>query len=430
MSAPTGNHGESVRSPTSLVLTMPDLCLMTRALHSDRLGGPEHGATHQPLHLSAGFSYARAQDLVDVFQGTRSGHVYSRQGNPTTTALEAKLNLLEEAVGTVTFATGMAAITATMLALLKAGDHVIASQYLFGNTASWLGTLQRIGCEISFVDATSAQALEQAMRTTTRMVFIETIANPCTQVADLEEIGALCRHRGVLYVVDSTMTTPVLFQAKDVGASLVVHSLSKSICGHGNALGGSVSDTGLFDWSHYDNILDIYKKGASKGWGILQIRKKGLRDLGSTLSAEHAHRISAGLETLELRMDRACQNALRLAQWLSATTSVAAVYYPGLTSHAGHLRASHLFKGFGALLSFELQPGRNPVEMLDRLKLVIKSSHLGDNRTLGLPPAQTIFWEMGAEMRRKMGIADSLVRISVGIERFDDLVADFAQALA
>ncbi len=403
--------------------------ITTRILHADRLGQVEHGAVLKPMHVATAYGYPTAEELTAVFQGRQSGHVYGRQGNPTTQALEVKISAMEDAVGTVCFATGMAAITSAMTALLRQGDHVVASRFLFGNTASWLNTLSQLGCETTLVDATEAGNVRQALRPETRMVFVETIANPRTQVADLAGIGKLCAERGIVYVVDSTMTTPHLFQPKTVGASLVVHSLSKSICGHGNALGGAISDTGRYDWTRYPHIVDAYRKGPATGWGLLQIRKKGLRDMGATLSAEHGHRIAAGAETLSLRMDRACANARALAEWLEAQPQVAKVHYPGLASHAQHERAASLFKDFGALFSFETAEGIDPFEVLNALDLVIKSSHLGDNRTLALPVAHTIFWEMGAEMRGSMEIADSLIRVSVGIEAKDDLLADFAQAL-
>lgn len=403
--------------------------LSTRLLHADLASAVEHGAVHKPLHIATAYAYPCAEELNAVFQGRQAGYVYGRQGNPTTTALEAKISLLEGAVGTVSFATGMAAIASTMLALLKKGDHVVASQFLFGNTASWMQTLALIGCEVSLVDATDARHVEAALRPATRMVFVETIANPCTQVADLQAIGALCGTRGILYVVDSTITTPALFQPKAVGASLIVHSLSKSLCGHGNALGGAVSDTGLFDWDAYPNLQPAYRKGPPQQWGLLQIRKKGLRDVGATLSAEHAHRIATGMETLVLRMQQGCANTLALAQWLEQQPAIAKVHYPGLQSHVQHARAATLFSGFGTLLSFETRAGIAPSALLDALQLVIQSSHLGDNRTLALTPAATIFFEMGAEQRARMGIADNLIRLSVGIEALDDLRADFAQAL-
>lgn len=404
--------------------------LSTRILHADRAAGIEHGATHKPLHIATGYGYERAEDLVSVFQGDKSGYVYGRQGNPTTAALEAKVTLMEDAVGTVSFASGMAAIISTMVALLKKGDHVVASRFLFGNTASWFNTLTQMGCEVTLVDATEAKNVEAALRPETRMVFVETIANPRTQVADLAGIGKACQARGIVYVVDNTLTTPQLFRPKSVGASLVIHSLSKGICGHGNALGGSVSDTGLFDWDKYVNLYPNYRKGPPTAWGLLQIRKKGLRDLGGTLSSEHGHRIAAGAETLGLRMERTNANALALARFLEQQPLVRKVHYPGLASHAQHARASELFSGFGGLLSFETVDGVSPVALLNELQLVIKSSHLGDNRTLALPAALTIFWEMGQEMRQSMDIAESLIRVSLGIEATQDLLDDFAQAFS
>jgi len=407
------------------------LAATTRLLHADRLGGVEHGAIHKPLHVSAAFNYPRARDLVEVFQGLQAGHVYARQGNPTVNALEAKVTLLEDAKGSATFATGMGAITAVFLALLRAGDHLVCTRFLFGNTNSLMQTLQGLGVGVTFVDATAAANVRAALTPATRMVFVETIANPVTQVADLDGIGQLCKDAGLLFVVDSTLTTPLLVRGRDVGAGLVVHSLSKSIGGHGNALGGAVVDTGLFDWTTYPNILAPYKKGPADKWGLLQVRKKGLRDLGGTLRAEDAHRIAVGAETLELRLRRVCDNALALAQWLERQPAIARVHYPGLASHAQHERAARLFKGgFGPLMSFELKDGIDPLAFLDALQLVIVSSHLADNRTLAIPVAQTIYYEMGPERRADMGIAEGLIRLSVGIESIDDLQADFEQALA
>jgi len=403
----------------------------TRLLHADRLGGVEHGAIHKPLHVSAAFNYPKARDLVDVFQGNQAGHVYARQGNPTVNALEAKVTLLEDAKGTATFATGMAAITAVFLALLRAGDHLVCTRFLFGNTNSLMQTLQALGVAVTFVDATAADNVRAAITPATRMVFVETIANPVTQVADLDGIGQVCKDAGLLYVVDSTLTTPLLVRGRDVGAGLVVHSLSKSIGGHGDALGGAVVDTGLFDWAAYPNILPPYKKGPADKWGLLQVRKKGLRDMGGTLRAEDAHRIAVGAETLQLRLRRVCDNALALAQWLQAQPAIARVHYPGLASHAQHERAARLFDGgFGLLMSFELRDGIDTLAFLDALQLVIVSSHLADNRTLAIPVAQTIYHEMGPERRAEMGIADGLIRLSVGIEDIADLIDDFSRALA
>jgi len=402
----------------------------TSILHSDREAPIEHGALHKPLHTSVAFGYKDAHELAAVFQGRQAGYAYGRQGNPTAAALEAKVNAMEGGVGTVCFSTGMAAIAAALLALLKAGDHVVASHFLFGNTNSLFATLAAHGMPVTFVDATDAAAVERATTPATRLVFVETIANPRTQVADLARIGDACARRGIVYVVDNTMTSPWLFQPKSVRATLVVNALTKYIGGHGNALAGSITDTGAFDWTRYPNILDNYKGAKPALWGLTQIRKKGLRDFGGTLAAEQAHHIAVGAETLALRLARQCENAQALAGVLEAHPKVSRVYYPGLASHPQHALAGELFRGYGALLSFELDDAIDVFAVLNRLGVVVLSSNLGDNRTLAIPVAHTIFWEMGPGRRAEMGIAESLVRVSVGIEDSADLIADFGQALA
>ncbi len=412
-----------------MTTTSPPRGFTTAILHSDRAAGIEHGALHKPLHLSVAYGYRDARDLAAVFQGRAQGYAYGRQGNPTAAALEAKVTAMEDGIATVSFATGMGAIGAILLALTRAGDHVVASQYLFGNTVSLLNTLSTHGIDVSFVDATDKAAVEAAITPATKLVFVETIANPRTQVADLARIGAACAARGILYIVDNTMTSPALFRPKAVGAGLVVNALTKYIGGHGNALGGSITDTGLFDWTRFSGISDTYKTAKPALWGITQLRKKGLRDFGATLAAEQAHHIAVGAETLALRMERTCTNAQALAEFLAAQPKVRAVHYPGLGAHPQHALARELFRGFGGLLAFELAGGIDCFDFLNRLQVVVSSSNLGDNRTLAIPVAHTIFWEMGPERRAAMGIADSLIRISVGIEDRDDLIADFAQAL-
>lgn len=401
----------------------------TTILHSDLESPIEHYSVHKPLHVAVAYGYSDARDLARVFKGELPGYVYGRQGNPTAAALEAKITKMEDGIATVSFSTGMAAIAATFVALLRAGDHVVSSSFLFGNTNSLFGTFGTLGCEVSFVDATHVDNVAHAIRPNTRLVFVETIANPCTQVADLARIGELCAARGLLYFVDNTMTSPYLYRPKVNNAGLIINSLTKYIGGHGNALGGAVTDTGLYDWTRFPNIYDPYKTAKPGLWGLQQIRKKGLRDVGGTLAAEVAHRLATGAETLALRMERACANALQLARLLARHPKVKKVYYPGLEDHPQHKLAGELFRAYGALLSIELAAGIDCFDFLNRLKLVISSSHLGDNRTLAIPIAHTIYWEMGPQRRAEMGIVDSLVRVSVGIEDADDLIGDFEQAL-
>lgn len=402
----------------------------TSIIHSDRLGKPEHGSLHKPIHTSIAYGYEKAEDLAAVFQGTAKGYAYSRQANPTVSALEAKVTALEQGVGTVAFSTGMAALAAMLTALLRKGDHVVSSSFLFGNTNSLLNTLAGIGIEVSFVDATEVRNVEAALKPATRLVLVETIANPATQVADMARIGDLCQAKGLIYAIDNTLTSPYLFLPKSVKATFSVNSLSKYFGGHGNALGGAVTDLGLFDWSAYPAILDIYRKsGDPKMVAMLQIRKKGLRDFGGTLAPEAAHTLSVGSETLALRMDRACANAAKVALYLTGHAHVKAVYYPGLPSHPQSSLAKELFKRPGALLSFTLADGMDVFGFLNRLKLAVCSSNLGDNRTLIIPVAHTIFFEMGAARRASMGIEDGMMRLSVGIEDAEDLLEDFGQAL-
>lgn len=402
----------------------------TTILHNDRQKTIEHGSLHKPVHTSVTFGYADARQLASVFQGKEPGFRYGRQGNPTVAALEDKVSKMEQGIATLCFATGMGAIGAVFQGLLRAGDHVVSSSFLFGNTNSLWQTVASQGVAVDFVDATDVSNVAAALRPDTRIVFVETIANPRTQVADLKRIGELCKERGILYIVDNTMTSPYLFTPKAVGAGLVVNSLTKSIGGHGAALGGALTDTGAYDWTQFPNIYENYKKAAPAQWGITQIRAKGLRDFGASLGPEAAHHIALGAETLALRMERTCANALALAQLLEADERVAAVYYPGLASHPQHGVTSELFRAAGSLLSFELKDGIDCFDFLNKLKLAVPASNLGDTRTLIIPVSHTIFFEMGAERRASMGIAESLIRVSVGIEDTADLLADFRDALA
>lgn len=402
----------------------------TDIIHSDRHFGVEHGGVHKPIHTSVQFGFDRVEDLVGVFQGTvKNGFNYARQGTPTTAALEAKLTRMEQGGGTICFASGMAALSAVFLTLLRAGDHVVSSRFVFGNTNSLFGTLRQLGIDVTTVDAGSAAAVEAALQPNTRMVFVETIANPGTQIPDLPGIGALCRTHDLLYVVDNTITSPALFRPRDVGAGLVVNSLTKSIAGHGAALGGAITDTGQFDWQKWPNIFASYRGADPSQWGLLQIRKKGLRDMGASLSSEQAHQIGVGAETLALRMAHSSATALALARHLEQHPAVAAVHYPMLDSHPQFAMASQCFGAGSWLLSFEL---RRPAEMfatINRLQIPIKATGLGDTRSLVIPVAPTIYWEAGAQVRAEMGIADGLIRLSVGLEDAQDLLADLDQAL-
>lgn len=408
---------------------MKNFGINTQIVHADRSFGVEHGGVRKPIHTSVQYGFDTVEELVGVFQGTVKGYNYARQGTPTTAALESRITLLEGGVGSVCFATGMAAICATFLTLLKAGDHLVVSQFVFGNTNSVLGTLRDLGIQVTTVDATRASAVAEALQPHTRMVFVETVANPGTQVADLAAIGELCQAKGLVYVVDNTVTSPALFQPRNVGASLVINSLTKTIGGHGTALGGAVTDTGRFNWATYPNIFEPYRKGNAQQWGLVQIRKKGLRDMGGSLSSEHAHTLGSGAETLALRQKQSSDTALALAQFLEAHPAIAKVHYPMLPSHPQHALAKQLFTSGSWLLSFELANADDCLAFINRLTIPTVGTGLADTRSLVIPVAHTIFWEAGAEVRAKMGIGDGLIRFSVGLEDLADLQADLAQAL-
>ncbi|PKG39347.1 cystathionine gamma-synthase family protein [Psychromonas sp. Urea-02u-13] len=401
----------------------------TKIVHADHSLNLEAGAVHAPIHNSVPYGFSDVQGLIDVFQG-QPGHAYARSSTPTLDALCKKIQMMDRGVATAVFSSGMSAIVATFLTLLKEGDHVICSRFLFGNTTSLLSTLKGYGIEITLVDATDINDVIKAKQENTKMVFVETIANPVTQVSALAEIGDFCEIEELVYVIDNTITSSYLFDASSVKASLIATSLSKYVAGHGNAMGGSVTDTGLFNWEKYPNIYEGYRKGDSKMWGISQIKKKGLRDMGACLSSQGAHLISVGSETMELRMDRQGQNAMAIAEFLQAHPKVENVYYPGLVDHPQHDRAKALFSGFGGLLSFDLVDGLDCCELLNKMNLVISATHLGDNRTLALPVAPTIYFEMGLQLRQEMGISENMIRCSIGIENTADLIADFEQALA
>ncbi|MFT5879733.1 MAG: O-acetylhomoserine (thiol)-lyase [Moritella sp.] len=402
----------------------------THLVHHDYKQKLEFGAIHAPVHNSATYGYDDIQDLIDIFQGFKTGQAYARQATPTIDMLQNMICEMEQGKASLCYSSGMAAIVAVFLTLLKNGDHIVASRFLFGNTSSVFGTLSNFGIEVTLVDATDVANVAAACQPNTKIVFVETIANPATQVCDLVEIGDLCDAKGLLYVIDNTLTSAVLFQPKSVKCHLIVTSLSKHFGGHGNVIGGSVTDTGLFDWSQYPNIFEAYRKGDPAMWGYAQLKKKGLRDMGACLSSEAAAQLALGAETMALRVKQSSHSALTLAHFLQNHPKVAKVYYPGLESHPQYARSSELFKAYGSLVSLDLKDGLDCCQFINALQLVIGATHLGDNRSLVLPVAPTIYYEVGLAARQQAGISENMIRCSIGIEDTDDLIADFTQALA
>lgn len=402
----------------------------TRHIHADRLiNKPEQGGVHQSTSNSVLFDFDQVEALESVFQGKTAGHVYSRSSSPSIVGLQNILCDMESGVASTCFATGMAAISAVIFSLLKQGDHVVVSHFLFGNTRSFMDSLADFGITVSYVDTTDAKQVEAAITDKTRLLFCESVANPGTQVSDLNAIGSICAKQRILFVLDNTMTPCVMFDSKAVNANLIITSLTKYISGHGNVLGGVVTDLGTFDWQSFPNIKPQYQVPDTSLWGMTQIRKKGLRDIGATLAPASAHSISVGIETLSMRMKMASENAMKLAAFMSSDKRFTLVNYPGLPLHPQHDLATSLFANqYGAILSFCLDESIDFRRYLNNLHLVLRATHLGDTRTLALPVASTIFHENGPQRRAEMGIQDNLIRISVGIENVEDLIDDFIQA--
>jgi O-acetylhomoserine (thiol)-lyase len=391
-----------------------------------------------PIGHAAAYTYENAHTLSNIYQNKAKGLTYGRTGNGNTQEIEAQLNALEQGIGCVCFSTGMAAYDAMFFTLLSSGDHVIASKFLFANSISLLKSYsKRFGIELTFVDVTCVDAVKNAYQHNTRIILLETIANPCTQIPVLKEIGIFAQQKQIIYIVDNTLTTPTVFKPISVGASLIIHSLTKSSCGHSRALGGAVIDTGLFDWVNIEHIeqnthtyIEPAYQNYAKNAYLMQLRKKGLRDKGATLTAQHADLIAIGLETLHMRVHKANQNANALAAFLHQHACIAHVCHPSLSTHLQHSNAQLYFaeNHYGTLMSFDVQPHIDAFQFLQALQIIINCSSIGDNRSLIIHPASTIFSELSAQQRLEMGISEQTFRLSVGIEHIEDLKYDIEQA--
>lgn len=397
--------------------------------------GPDEstGATTTPIAQSTAFAYRTAEDLEAVFAGRDAGFVYSRIANPTVAAFEARVTALEEGLGSVAVSSGMAAISSLTLALAGTGDDVVVGSSLFGGTYSlFRHTLVRYGIGVRFVDPSDLSALRDAIRDTTRLVFVETIGNPKLDVPDIAAMAAVTRERGVPLVVDSTVTTPFLVQPKRLGADLIVHSTSKFINGHGNAIGGVIVDAGTFDWSspRFPHLAP-FRTRVGRFALLANLRNRICRDLGCCLAPFNAFLLTMGIETLGLRMERHCSNAARAAAFLAAHPRVDETGYPGLESHPAHAIARREFGDrYGGVVTLKLGTRDRCFGFINRLRLAKNLANLGDVRTLVIHPASTICRDLDAGERLAMGVTDDLVRLSIGIEDPADIVGDLEQALA
>jgi O-acetylhomoserine (thiol)-lyase len=404
----------------------------TLTIHGGFAGDNYSGATAVPITQTVSYAYKTAQELADVFDNKAPGYIYTRIANPTTSALETRLTELEDGIGCIATSSGMAAIASVAMGLLKTGDQIIASAGIFGGTVSlFQNILGRFGIETTLVNAAETQNFAKALNEKTKLIFIETIGNPRMDVPDIPSIAEVAHKKKVPLIVDSTLTTPFLFKSKDFGADIVVHSTSKFINGHGTAIGGAIIDTGNYNWTNglFEDIKNSTDKVGQLAF-LFHLRNLTYRDLGGCPAPMNSFLMLQGLETLPMRMNKHCENALKLAKYLTSNKNVPWVNYPGLKDNEFNQRANKLFHGLGGgLLTFGLGDKQKAFKFIDSLKLGKNLANLGDAKTLVIHPASTIFHEFSPEENLQMGVSDDMVRVSVGIEDYEDIRQDFEQAI-
>jgi len=415
----------------------------TLSLHAGQKPDRETGARATPIYQTTSFVFKDADQASSLFNVGRAGHVYSRISNPTVGVLEERVAALEGGVGAVCTASGMAAIHLGFCTLAGSGNHIVSSRSLYGGTHNLLSyTLPRFGIETTFVDPRDPDEFEAAIRPETRLLFGETVGNPKMEVLDMERISGIAHRHGLPLMVDATLSTPYLFKPIDHGADIVVHSLTKFMGGHGVAIGGALVDSGRFDWESsglfpqlsepYDGFhgMDFVEEFGPAAF-IMRARKEGLRDFGAAMSPTNAFHILQGLETLPMRMQKHVSNANEIALFLNQHDAVESVAHPVLESHPDHELAKKLLpRGSGAVFSFDVKGGREAgARFIDSLQLFSHLANVGDAKSLVIHPASTTHSRMDAEALHDAGISEGLVRLSIGIEDLDDLIADLSTAL-
>ncbi len=365
----------------------------------------------EAMYLTSSFVFENAARAAARFTGGEEGNIYSRFTNPTVTAFQERLSALEGAEACVATASGMSAILAMAMALLKTGDHVLCSASVFGSTVQLFSNLMgKFGVETTFVPGASVAAWEGALRSNTKLLFLETPSNPLTEIADIAALASLARGAGALLAVDNCFCTPALQQPLQLGADLVIHSATKYLDGQGRVLGGAVL-------GRRELVMD----------GIFSF----LRTAGPSLSPFNAWVLLKGLETLRIRMDAQSDAALQLAQWLERHPAIARVYYPGLPSHPQYALAKQQQRLGGAVVSFEVKGGREEAwRVVDATRMISITANLGDTKTTITHPATTTHGRISAEARKAAGIGEDLLRVAVGLEALSDIQADLARGLS
>jgi len=401
----------------------------TKALHTKPTRDDSYGAMRFPIYQSAAFEFATAEELEAVFRGQKAGHVYSRSTNPSVEELELKIKALSGGAGVVATASGMAALCNTLFALLKSGDNILTTNYLFGNTLSFFQTLlEDFGVEVRSVDVEDLKALEGCIDARTRLLFCESVSNPQLIVPDFKALKAVLKVHNIPLVVDTTMTPWNIFDAKAHGVDIEIISATKYLSGGGHVLGGLIVDNGTYDWKNFVNLERFYTKFGANAF-IARLRKETFRNLGASLSAHSAYLLCLGIETLDLRVGRSCENALNIAKHLVHHEAVMSIDYPLLSSSLSYANASKQFSGGGAIVTFSVKDKAQAYDFLNRLKIIKRGTNIQDNKSLAIAPYHTIYAEYTDVQKALYKLNEGMVRLSVGIEDLEDLIEDIDQAL-
>lgn len=418
--------------------------LGTRALHAGQKPDPNTGSRATPIHQTTSYCFQSTEHAADLFALKEMGWIYTRLMNPTTDVFEQRMAALEGGGGALAVASGQQAIAVALWNLVHSGQHIVSAAALYGGTITLLGqTFKRLGIDVSFVDATDPRKIAEAIRPTTRAVYIESLANPKNDVLDYRTIAEVAHERGLPLVCDNTVLTPILFRPFEQGIDIAVYSATKFIGGHGTSIGGVIVDSGKFDWSRKPEKWPQFTQPDPSYHGtvfheavgalcyIVTCRTHWLRDLGGALSPFNSFLFLQGLETLHLRMPRHCQNGLAVAEWLEAHPLVTWVNYPGLPSHPGHeLARKYLPQGVGGILGFGIKGGVEAGrKFIEACRLASHLANIGDAKTLVIHPASTTHSQQTEEALRSAGITPDYIRVSVGLEDVEDIKADLQQAL-
>ncbi len=403
---------------------------ITKILHNPFLKEDPHGSLHMPVYENVTFEFKTSEEAALAFQGKKPAHVYSRITNPTVEAFEQRIKAVTDAIGVVALSSGMAAISNTLLSVAGSGDNIITTKHLFGNTYSlFTKTLKSWGLEVRCADLTKPDQVASLIDDKTRAIFFETITNPQLEVADVKALADIAHAKNVLVIVDTTLTPPYAFTSKEFGVDIEVLSSTKYISGGATSVGGLLIDNGTYDWSQNPKMQESHKQVGPFAL-INLLRRQIYRNLGSCLSPHNAFMQSVGLETLPLRVDATSANARKIGMFLEKHKKVKKANYPGLKSSPYFAISKKQFGDkTGGLLAFNLGSQEECFAFMDALKTIRRTTNLNDNRTLVLHPASTIFCEYDDAAKEDMNVHDTLVRLSVGIEDADDLIADLAQAL-